>query len=150
MVRQAFPMSPRNSSAAICHMLKKVSSHRLIVTSSSLGSLLDNVKKELADSDYAIDFQELPAFPDIYPYFTRETASDSFEPIKLPSRDAFVDEAILYIHSSGSTGFPKPIPWTHKFFSKFTHAVFVEEYRGQDREIRELSLFCFWHFHSCY
>jgi acyl-coenzyme A synthetase/AMP-(fatty) acid ligase len=132
-------MSPRNSSAAICHMLRKASSHRLIVTASSLGSLLEDVKNELAASDYGLDIQELPAFPDIYPYFTHENISDPFDPIELPSRDAFVDGVVLYIHSSGSTGFPKPIPWTHQVLSKFTYASFVEEYRGVDKDIREFS-----------
>jgi acyl-CoA synthetase (AMP-forming)/AMP-acid ligase II len=144
-------MSPRNSSAAICHMLRKVSSHRLIVTASSVGSLLGDVKKELAASEYSLDIQELPAFPDIYPCFTRETISDPFEPIALPSRDAFVDGIIPYIHSSGSTGFPKPIPWTHEVLSKFTYAPFVTEYRGLDRDIREFSSVFYFSaaFHLC-
>jgi acyl-coenzyme A synthetase/AMP-(fatty) acid ligase len=132
-------MSPRNSSAAICHMLRKVSSHRLIVTASSLGSLLDDVKKELAATHYALDIQELPAFPDIYPYFTHENISDPFEPIELPSRDTFADGIVLYIHSSGSTGFPKPIPWTHDVLSKVTYSSFVDEYRNLDKDIREFS-----------
>jgi acyl-CoA synthetase (AMP-forming)/AMP-acid ligase II len=136
MIDQAFPMSPRNSSAAICHMLKQVSSHRLIVTASSLGPLLENIKKELAVSDYTIDIQELPVFPDIYPRFTRESASDPFESIEPPSRDAFVDGVVLYIHSSGSTGFPKPIPWTHKVLSKYTNEPYVDEYRGIEKDIR--------------
>jgi acyl-CoA synthetase (AMP-forming)/AMP-acid ligase II len=118
-------------------MLKKVSSHRLIVTASSLGSMLEEIRTEMAYSNYAIDIQELPKFPDIYPYLTHETASDPFEKIRLPSHDSFVDGVVLYIHSSGSTGFPKPIPWTHKVLSKITFSSPIDEYRGLEEDIRE-------------
>jgi hypothetical protein len=110
------------------------------VTASSLGSLLDDVKKELAASDYSIDIQEVPALPDIYLHFTQETIGDPFEPIALPARDAFVDETILCIHSSGSTGFPKPISWTHEILSNWTFGPLVDDFRGLDKDIRESSL----------
>jgi acyl-coenzyme A synthetase/AMP-(fatty) acid ligase len=134
--QQTFPMSHRNSPAAICSMLRKTSSHRLIATTASLGSLLDDVKNELAASDYALDITELPAFTDIYPNFTHETVRDPFEPIAVPSRDTFVNDVVLYIHSSGSTGFPKPIPWTHEVFSKYTFTPYCDEYRTLDPKLR--------------
>jgi hypothetical protein len=100
---QAFPMSPRNSSAAICHMMRKVSAHRLMVTAASLGTLLSEVKEELVASGYELSIEELPAFTDIYPHFGFETADMSFESLALPSADAFVNNAPLILHSSGST-----------------------------------------------
>jgi hypothetical protein len=103
---QAFPMSPRNSSAAICHMLRKVSAHRLMVTAASLGALLSEVKEELAASGYELSIEELPAFTDIYPHFGFETADMSFKSLALPSADAFVNNVPLILHSSGSTVLP--------------------------------------------
>jgi acyl-coenzyme A synthetase/AMP-(fatty) acid ligase len=130
-------MSPRNSAAAICDMVKKVGAHRLMVTAASLGSLPNEVKEELAMAGYHLDIEELPAFPDIYPRLTHETAADPFEPIPLPARDTFINEVVIYIHSSGSTGFPKPIPWTHRVFSKFAFAALVDELRSLDKDMRK-------------
>jgi hypothetical protein len=96
-------MSPRNSSAAICDMMRKVSAHRLMVTAASLGTLLSEVKEELAASGYELSIEELPEFTDIYPHFGFETADMSFESLALPSADAFVNNAPLILHSSGST-----------------------------------------------
>jgi hypothetical protein len=84
-------------------MLRKVSAHRLMVTAASLGTLLSEVKEELAASDYEISIEELPAFTDIYPHFGFETADMSFEPLAMPTVDAFVNGAPLILHSSGST-----------------------------------------------
>jgi acyl-coenzyme A synthetase/AMP-(fatty) acid ligase len=140
MIGQAFPISHSNSPATISSMLRKISSHRLIATTASLGSLLEDVKNELAASDYALEIQELPAFPDIYPHFTHETVQDPFEPIALPSRDTYINGIVLYLHTSGTTGFPKIIPWTHEVFSKYTFAPYCDEYRSIDSGFREFFL----------
>jgi acyl-CoA synthetase (AMP-forming)/AMP-acid ligase II len=116
---QVFPISPRNSPAAICHVLRTVSAHRLIVTESSFRSLLDDVKAELAASDYSLQIQELPTMDIIYPHLAQETTKHAFEAIALPPRSDNSDEVVLYIHSSGSTGFPKSIPLKQEIFSKF-------------------------------
>jgi acyl-coenzyme A synthetase/AMP-(fatty) acid ligase len=107
------------------------------VTASSLGSLLDDVKKELTASDFALNIKELPGLPDIYPHFTRETISEPFESIKIPARDTFVGGTVMYIHSSGSTGFPKPIAWTHEVFSKYTFSPFIDPIKRLDKDTRE-------------
>jgi acyl-CoA synthetase (AMP-forming)/AMP-acid ligase II len=114
-----FPISPRNSPAAICHVLRTVSAHRLIVTESSFRSLLDDVKAELASSDYSLQIQELPTMDAIYPHLAQETTKHEFEAIALPPRSDNPDEVVMYIHSSGSTGFPKSIPLKQEIFSKF-------------------------------
>jgi hypothetical protein len=150
---QVFPLSPRNSAAAVCHMLRKVSAHRLMVTATSLGTLLSEVQEELAASDYELSIEELPAFTKIYPHFGFETADMSFEPLTLPSADAFVNRSPLILHSSGSTarlsffiviwylaeccsqGFPKPIAWSHGFLSSLTYSAFADEPRHDERNI---------------
>jgi acyl-coenzyme A synthetase/AMP-(fatty) acid ligase len=119
-------MSPRNSGAAVNSMLRKVSAHRLMVTSSSVQTLLDDVKRELAVDDYHLDVMELPSLPDIYPRMAAETEADAFELIPIANRDAFTGGVVVYIHSSGSTGFPKPIPWTHEFISSLAHITSVK------------------------
>jgi acyl-CoA synthetase (AMP-forming)/AMP-acid ligase II len=111
---QVFPISPRNSPTAICHLLRTVSSHRL-VTESSLQSLVKDIKEEFAS-----------LFPHIYPHLGRESNSDTFEPVPPFPNTGSPDEVALYFHSSGSTGFPKAIPMRNELFHKLVHSFLVE------------------------
>ncbi|KZT20596.1 acetyl-CoA synthetase-like protein [Neolentinus lepideus HHB14362 ss-1] len=108
-----YPMSNRNSSAAICHMLQKTSCHRLIATSASLDSLISGIKTELLAIDYELQIDELPSLYDGFPHLGHETPRDAFMPY--PTRaNCKPDDIVLYIHSSGSTGLPKSIPYSNK------------------------------------
>ncbi|KZT23244.1 acetyl-CoA synthetase-like protein [Neolentinus lepideus HHB14362 ss-1] len=111
-----YPMSNRNSSAAVCHMLQKTSCHRLIATSASLNSLISGIKTELLAIDYELEIVELPSLYDAFPHLGHETPRDPFTPYPAiaNSKPVGPDDIILYIHSSGSTGFPKSIPYSNK------------------------------------
>nr|F8P9P5.2 RecName: Full=Adenylate-forming reductase Nps11; AltName: Full=Benzoic acid reductase; AltName: Full=Nonribosomal peptide synthase-like enzyme 11; Short=NRPS-like [Serpula lacrymans var. lacrymans S7.9]ANX99775.1 benzoic acid reductase [Serpula lacrymans] len=107
-----FPMSPRNSAAAVSNLLLKTSCHRLITTQHSLQPLLDGIKSELGSFNFS--FQDVPCLAHIYPKLGLETIDDPFEPFPArPSRPS-ASEVMMYLHSSGSTGFPKAIPQTHQ------------------------------------
>ena len=106
-------MSPRNSAPAVVNMLEKTSSHR-IITQSAL-SVISGIKKELASSEYALEIDELPKLYDIFPTLARGKASSStFLPYPSAERKFKMDDVVMYLHSSGSTGFPKPIAQTHR------------------------------------
>jgi non-ribosomal peptide synthetase component E (peptide arylation enzyme) len=107
-------------------MIRTISSHHLIITESSLESLIHEVKEELALSRYSLRIQELPELTDVYPFLARENKSDMFEPISSFSPVRSLDEVVLYLHSSGSTGLPKSIPMTHELFSKVVYDIWVE------------------------
>ncbi|EPQ54835.1 acetyl-CoA synthetase-like protein [Gloeophyllum trabeum ATCC 11539] len=108
-----YPMSNRNSPVAVAHMLQKTSCHRLITTSGSLSSLLSGLQTELSSVNYELKIEELPAFHDAFPHLGREKASDPFTPYPR-LENSRPEDIICYIHSSGSTGFPKSIPHTNK------------------------------------
>jgi acyl-coenzyme A synthetase/AMP-(fatty) acid ligase len=124
-------MSPRNSGAAVSSMLRKVSAHSLVITSSSVKPLLDDVKREMENDNYGLEVIELPSLIDIYPRLASETEADPFEPVLMAERDAFACGIVMYIHSSGSTGHPKPIPWTHDYLSSVAHAATVKHMRDR-------------------
>ncbi|KAI6042365.1 acetyl-CoA synthetase-like protein [Pisolithus marmoratus] len=110
----ALPMSPRNSPAAIINLLETTKSHRLISTQSSLGGLISEVKRELAlhgDKVYDLQIDEPPTLATAYPYLSKETIDSPFSPY--PKGEINNGDVMFYLHSSGSTGFPKPIPITH-------------------------------------
>ncbi|EPQ57831.1 acetyl-CoA synthetase-like protein [Gloeophyllum trabeum ATCC 11539] len=109
-----FPISPRNSAPAIYNLLSKIGCHRAVTTKTFLKPLLESCEAEFAGKGYELAIDEIPAFTDVYPLLGKETANDPFEPFALEDWHPAVDDVTLYLHSSGSTGFPKPIPQTHR------------------------------------
>ncbi|KAF7340998.1 Acetyl-CoA synthetase-like protein [Mycena sanguinolenta] len=124
----------RQPNAAITHLLTNIGSHRVLTTKSSLGSLIDQVSADLSamDPPYDCSFDEIPLLGQLYPRLGREIVHDSFVPYPSPPLRTAVDEVALYAHSSGSTGFPKCIPLTHR---TLTHYVA----RGTQAQAREIS-----------
>jgi acyl-coenzyme A synthetase/AMP-(fatty) acid ligase len=109
-------MSPRNSAAAVISMMEKTKCHRLITTHSSLGPLIDGVKADFVSHDTEtgqLQINEILALKDLYPDLIRGSPNGEFVPYPLPASRSSQDDILVYIHSSGSTGFPKPIPITN-------------------------------------
>jgi acyl-CoA synthetase (AMP-forming)/AMP-acid ligase II len=78
----------------------------------SLSPLLASITS-LTPTDFPFSIEEIPTLAQCYPYLGRETYSDTFVPYPALQGPQGMDDVILYIHSSGSTGFPKPIPQTN-------------------------------------
>lgn len=108
-------MSPRNTAAAIIKLMKDTSCHRLLTTRHTLQSLIDDIQAQVALSDpnYALQVDEVPAISTIFPELGNEKVEDPFQ--EYPSGTCpSLDDVLLYLHSSGSTGLPKTIPHTFK------------------------------------
>lgn len=107
-----FLVSPRNSVPAITNLIEKTSCHR-IITQPSFHPLLDAVREVLSpDTGYALRVDNIP---DVYAIFpTSKGGQDSpVSPFPPPSKQPTVDDIVLILHSSGSTGLPKPVPQKH-------------------------------------
>ncbi|KAH7913622.1 putative aminoadipate reductase [Hygrophoropsis aurantiaca] len=114
-----FPMSPRNSPAAVINMLQKTSCHRILTTQRSLTTLLDGIKADLAsvDSDQAkfeVTIEEVPSLAQVFPALGSENPIAEFQPFPKADRRPNITDVMVILHSSGSTGFPKPIPQTYQ------------------------------------
>lgn len=115
LVLKPYPMSPRNTASAIIKLLKDTSCHRILTTYQTLGTLIDQIKTELASTDptYDLTIDEVPLLSDIFPKLGHEKLPDLFE--EYPTgRRAGLDEVLMYLHSSGSTGLPKTVPQTFR------------------------------------
>ncbi|KAF7378108.1 Acetyl-CoA synthetase-like protein [Mycena sanguinolenta] len=106
-----FPISHRNTTAAIFHLLKNTGSHRVLTT---IGSrrVVETVSTDNAGYDLSIE--DIPLLGQIYPHLGHETPKHPFVPYLSPTTSISLDNVALYLHSSGSTGLPKPIPQTHR------------------------------------
>ncbi|KAF8217447.1 hypothetical protein K438DRAFT_1656334 [Mycena galopus ATCC 62051] len=113
----SFPISPRNSAAAILQLLRASSCYHILATRVTLSPLLARLQRHLAEVDFALDIQEVPSFQEIYPNIGAETPDHAFQPYPRPQISANFDDVFMYIHSSGSTGFPKAIAQTHRAFA---------------------------------
>ncbi|KAF8901178.1 acetyl-CoA synthetase-like protein [Gymnopilus junonius] len=125
-----YPMSPRNTAAAIVKMMRDVSSHRLLTTQQTLRPLLGEIQMELSKeaTPYNISFEEVPPLSEIFPKLGNETAADPFEPYPKAPRPP-LDNTALYLHSSGSTGLPKTIRHTFKSLSHWAGFALISEFR---------------------
>ena len=109
-------MSPRNSGPGVCSMMEKTSCHRIIADSSTK-SLIADVQDELGSKNHALEITDLPGLFDAFPSLAPPEEQAKFplyEPF--PYSDARApEEVVIFLHSSGSTGFPKPIPLSQQY-----------------------------------
>ncbi|KIM81777.1 hypothetical protein PILCRDRAFT_8450 [Piloderma croceum F 1598] len=134
-----FPISPRNSAAAVAHLLSaKNVTHMLVGEEKSMQSLAKTALELMKLSMTEIPKTSLmPLFEDIY----IDEADMIFQPLP-PSRPDLNELAVI-LHSSGSTSFPKPIPWTHRSFLQFAVAPFYgkDDLTGMRMSVHALSAF---------
>ncbi|KAJ7360820.1 putative aminoadipate reductase [Mycena albidolilacea] len=93
-----FPISHRNSAAAIIHLLSNTNSHRLLTTKGSLGRLVETLSTDVPDGELFIE--EIPLLGQIYPHLGQETTEDTFVPYPNPPIKIALDDVALYLHSS--------------------------------------------------
>ena len=98
--------------------MRATSTHDLITTSATLPpGLLSGIKEEINRHNDSFDLRFLE-MPDLSFIFRKLAVNGEISPSeRLSSRTSSLDELALYLHSSGSTGIPKPIPQTHKRLS---------------------------------
>ncbi|KAG6907803.1 putative NRPS-like protein biosynthetic cluster [Tephrocybe rancida] len=114
---QPFPISPRNSPGAIVELLTKTSCCRLLTTHAYLDTLIAAVKSHtIGNSISDLLIEEVPSIASVYPYLAHETTDDPFERYPPATKRPSPDDLCLYLHSSGSTGNPRPIPQTHIYW----------------------------------
>ncbi|KAF4618223.1 hypothetical protein D9613_011591 [Agrocybe pediades] len=100
----AFPISPRNSPMA------------------ALADLKDKAFEQLQLGQEVPSFGPIPVFEDLY-----TPSSDHCDGDDLPFEKKSLDDVAMYMHSSGSTNFPKPIAWTHSHMLRFAMSPYFGE-----------------------
>lgn len=108
----AFPISTRNSPAAVAHLLKKAGvAHVLVGHESALQALISDALALIEDDEERPKptISVMLANEDVY----RNEEEDQEDFVPLEPRTYHPDDPAFLFHSSGSTAFPKPIVWTH-------------------------------------
>ncbi|THV08159.1 acetyl-CoA synthetase-like protein [Dendrothele bispora CBS 962.96] len=140
-----FPISPRNSPKAVAHLINQVGvSHVLLGYDQNMQQLMERAAEFLKeDFEYTKEkipsTSMIPVFEDLY---LSETQHDGKERVKkireeIPLKTPGPKENQVYLHSSGSTAFPKPIPWTPNGVQELTTCV---QFAGRSLTGKILSL----------
>ncbi|KAF8813041.1 acetyl-CoA synthetase-like protein [Phlegmacium glaucopus] len=113
-------ISPRNSREAIVHLLKSTNSAALIT---------DSFNKAEAEAS-AAELGSLPVY-DIAPLPTPGIPASEPFPFNLQWEEE-CDKPAIFLHTSGSTGLPKPVAWNSLFIfhQGFYPPEFVAKYNG--------------------
>lgn len=95
-------------------MVQKVDCHH-IITQPSVSSMVSAVKVQMTDQGYDLQVENLLPLSKVFPTFGMERPEHDYVAPYPPSTEQVdPNRVVIYIHSSGSTGFPKPIPQTEK------------------------------------
>ncbi|KAE9392236.1 putative aminoadipate reductase [Gymnopus androsaceus JB14] len=121
-----FPISPRNTPAA-------TGAHRILGTQSTLQELFQNIKSELAtetpgEPSYDLTFEEIPGLNELFPKLGAEIENDSFEMYPPASSYPALDAIVGILHSSGSTGLPKPISLNYHFIKNWASSAITHQF----------------------
>jgi acyl-coenzyme A synthetase/AMP-(fatty) acid ligase len=96
-------------------MLQKTDCHRILTTprseNTTMDALIDAIREE-CPSNFSLSVEYILHPDAIYSRLGRESHDDTFE--AYPPKKRSLEDVAIYLHSSGSTGFPKPIPETFK------------------------------------
>ncbi|KAF7341776.1 Acetyl-CoA synthetase-like protein [Mycena sanguinolenta] len=105
-----FPLSTRNSDAAIAHLIAESGMKYLLISQDRhMQDIARKANALLNAQNISIGIFPIPTYEEISD--TQHTDLDALPPLQ-----AIPDERVLVIaHSSGSTSFPKIVPLTHKY-----------------------------------
>ncbi|KAI5884843.1 acetyl-CoA synthetase-like protein [Schizophyllum commune H4-8] len=93
------------------------------------------IKVELGE-EYDLTIEEMPALDLLYPHLAHEKATDAFEPYPEPVTPQKPGDMEIYLHSSGSTGFPKAIGHTHASIAGWSKLAMVRDGRRLKKRLR--------------
>ncbi|KAL1679182.1 hypothetical protein EV122DRAFT_210432 [Schizophyllum commune] len=123
-----FPISPRLSPPAVANLLRVSQCHRLVTTQHTLRPLIDALRQELG-AGYDLTVSEVPALNVVFPNLAEEDASHAFEAYPEPTVQPSPEDILIYLHSSGSTGFPKAVGHTRASMAGWTRLAVVTDMR---------------------
>ena len=92
--------------------MKKTNCSRIVTLDHAHKGLIDGVRREHEAAQLTVF--ELPILRYAFPKLGREVATDPFIPYPSSLERPDLDSPAIYLHSSGSTGFPKPIAHSYR------------------------------------
>ncbi|KAJ6471951.1 hypothetical protein C8R45DRAFT_836164 [Mycena sanguinolenta] len=124
-----FPISPRNSPAAVAHLVNGACVEHLLIGHEpamlELATAALSILKNDSSHGPCPDISYIPLFEDLF----LPAAERTILPEDLPYECNGPDAPACVIHSSGSTSFPKPIYWSNR---RIIQAALMPWFGGRD------------------
>ncbi|KIY43206.1 acetyl-CoA synthetase-like protein [Fistulina hepatica ATCC 64428] len=149
MMRAGFVVyliSPRNSPVAIAYLLSvKQARHFLLSSEPHIQQLGRDAVEELKNGKgMEVGMFPMPRFEDLYhcaPAAVPPEGPSAFDP--LPGRVDRPDDVMIIVHSSGSTAFPKLVPWSSRMQVQTARAAACSpfDWRAEVLSIHSLPMF---------
>ncbi|KZO93862.1 acetyl-CoA synthetase-like protein [Calocera viscosa TUFC12733] len=134
------PLSIRNSVPALEHLIQKTGCRYLFGNVAEFGTSPNSLHETTAEVMGLIPglrLLEVPTYTQLYPrlmnpvepYNSKDDATRTpfLDPVRSYPEYTNVtrDSELLYLHSSGSTSFPKPIPFSHKYWNSVCRSMSI-------------------------
>lgn len=99
-------------------MFEKTGCHH-VVSQPVFAPIVAAVKSQLELKQFDVKVEDLTSLHEIFPEFSGKQDAVLVEPFP-PTKPHHPDDIVLYIHSSGSTGLPKPVPQRQKIMLQWS------------------------------
>lgn len=95
--------------------MEKTNSRR-IISDNSLNALTSSIESQFSAKGGSVNVVALPSLQSIFPAINEDDPNQTPDVLPYPPSATVPqpNDLVFYVHSSGSTGFPKPIPQTQK------------------------------------
>ncbi|GAB1517058.1 hypothetical protein RhiTH_000101 [Rhizoctonia solani] len=104
-----FPISPRTHVPGIAHLLASTQTSLLVTGGSeSIADITLQLARDLSEMEFHVQFLEMPPLDSILPQLCKSRIQSEHRPSP-PLKPITAETTICMLHSSGSTGMPRPV-----------------------------------------
>ncbi|KAG8734982.1 hypothetical protein FRC10_011138 [Ceratobasidium sp. 414] len=122
-------MSTRTNAQGIAHLCAGTGTTRIVMGGSpAVLELSQAVRSVLAENQHTLELVQIPSVGDLYPHLSQSNPASTGTVSRFPELKPTGNESVVSVlHSSGSTGMPKPISWHQEgvFKNVVTQALYL-------------------------
>ncbi len=114
-------VSPKLSAEAIARLFKQTSAHR-VITQDPFLPVLEDAQTQLGAEGFNLAIEDLIPIEQAFPAVKLDDVATQLVEGTYPKahQEPNADDIVMYIHSSGSTGFPKPVKLTGRILLQWS------------------------------